>query len=423
MHPPRPASPLAAASPPLASPPLAPLTNALASSPCGTALAYLGDPDVLCLVTVPAEGGGELVVADSTRLGDDACGVTWAPPLPLLTPSLIAIVATRTGLEFFDASSGRLARVGHNPLAFWPRGVAVGRHPTDAASWLAAVPGSPGVVLLTITPQRAGDGTLTTIIATRVRALGAPWPAVAAAVSRDGGRVAGAGAAGQVWVWRVGGAASFASLTHPLAELHAQIPAERVTALAFSLSEGNETLLAAAWRGGVWRYDRLLPGALHPPCPPTGGPAPALLVVEPAGEWGAAPAAGWALAAALPGGPDAIAPSAAPPTLLEWGSGMDCPALVRRGRDLAALDVSGGQLAEVWQVAAAATAPPPSPPPPPPPPLPAALTLPPRAVAPGPAPPPFARPPRGGVRGVAAVAGGRVAWCDGDGRCGVVAWS
>ena len=420
MHPPRPASPLAAASPPLPSPPLAPLANALASSPCGTALAYLGDPDVLCLVPVPAEGGGELGVVDSTRLGDDACGVAWAPPLPsFLTPSLTAIVATRTGLEFFDASDNRLTRVGHTPLAFWPRGVAVSRHPTDAASWLAAVPGGPGVVLLTLTPQLCDH---TTITATRVRALGAPWPAVAAAVSRDRCRVAGAGAAGQVWIWRVGDASSSASLTHPIAELHAQIPAERVTALAFSPGEGNETLLAAAWRGGVWRYDRLLPGTPHPPCPPTGGPAPALLAVEPAGEGGGAPAAAWALAAALPGSPDAIAPSAAPATLLEWGPGMACPALVRRGRGLAALDVSGGQLGEVWQVAAAATAPPPSPPPPPPPLLPAALPLPPRAVAPGPAPPPFARPARGGVRGVAAVAGGRVAWCDGDGRCGVVAW-
>ena len=148
---------LAATMPPLAhplAPPLAPLANALAASPCGRYLAYLGEPDVLCLYgVVEGEAGGApagLTLIDSLALGpaDDLCAAAWAPTPPS-SPPLLA-VATRGGVALLRASAGGLVRAGAARLPFWPRGLAASAHPTEPGAWLLAVAGSPGVVVFEV---------------------------------------------------------------------------------------------------------------------------------------------------------------------------------------------------------------------------------------------------------------------------------
>ena len=427
----------AATTPPLAhplAPPLAPLANALAASPCGRYLAYLGEPDVLCLYgVVEGEAGGApagLTLIDSLTLGpaDDLCAAAWAP-MPPSSPPLLA-VATRGGVALFRASAGGLVRAGAARLPFWPRGLAASAHPTEPGAWLLAVAGSPGVVVFEVRAEGEGDtpSPPSPLTITRARSLGAPWPAVATALTLDGALLAGAGAAGQLWVWRLAekgeeGGDAPSSLRAPTPELHAQVPAERVTGLAFA--RGGATLAAAAWGGGVWLWRRAADDAPHPPCPPAGAPAPALLAVEPSAAAGGAPASRWALAGAAPARAPrgALCPSDAPATLLAWvGPGRIL--LARCGGRLEAVDVAGdGALAVAWggegeggAAAAPAEAPPVAP-------LASSLPLPPRATDAEAAPARARRAsaPRG-LRGLAPAPGGRCVWCcDSSGGCSLVA--
>ena len=395
--------------PPGVPPPLAPLANALATPSAGSAgvlitAAYLGEPDALCAVTVGGGGGGgdnrttatATVSAPATPSPPELCGAAWSPCGRLLA----AVV--RDGLVLYRASDGGgpLARVGGVGLHFWPKAVSV-RASGGGGGALArptpspppslppvdiAVAGGPGVVLYTVRPG-ADDPAALTI--TRVRALGAPWPACAVAWSAGrGSLLAGAGPAGHLWLWRVGPLLRASSSPSPSPPpsitplLHAQAPHTRVTALAFSppAAAGTEDghgeggggepawLAAAGWGGGLSLFRRR---RAWPPPPPDPA-APPLLAMEACDEGGGPPAAEWGLAALLPapvsggggGGSSALpaaaapgddadagpAPDDCPATLLAWSPGgggsssTDPPllALAARGRGVAAVEVVPG---------------------------------------------------------------------------------
>ncbi|CAL8472007.1 g11549 [Coccomyxa elongata] len=230
-------------------PPTASLHNCLSWRPGSTWLALQCDAAMLVVLDI-GEPDDEMP-AEVQRLawnkGGGLMAVAWTDDGRFL---VTAHAGELGALSVFQVESDRLTQMLHCPMFFWPKDLCVSMCRDDTSQLIIAVGGSPGVVLYK-TSIDEGNGRWKLQQVGRLCHL---WPVCAVEYGQGGRYLAAAGLGGQLCIWDM--TAADARL-----ELQVQVPAERVTRMAFSAC--GHALAVACWGGAVFLYLQQ-DGALDP---------------------------------------------------------------------------------------------------------------------------------------------------------------
>ncbi|BDA47554.1 hypothetical protein COCOBI_10-4020 [Coccomyxa sp. Obi] len=231
-------------------PPTASLHNCLSLRPGSTWLAL--QCDAAMLVVLDLGKSNDEMPSEVQRLawnkGGDLMAMAWTEDGRFL---VTAHAGDLGALSVFQVDSeNRLTQVLHCPVFFWPKDLCVSMSGDESSQLIIAVGGSPGVVLYKACIDE-GSGRWKLQQAGRLCHL---WPVCAVMYGPGGRHLAAAGLGGQLCIWDLN--AGDARL-----ELQVQVPAERVTSLAFSAC--GQALAVACWGGAVFLYLQQ-DGALDP---------------------------------------------------------------------------------------------------------------------------------------------------------------